>query len=115
MVNPDDVSFPITGERLAELQGAEVGRELTPMEREMFAEISDMANEAYEAATRGDAETVQVLLDAINHVPTPDDYTRHVAALCRGWVLLGCQRGMEILKAVIDRTSGSDEGGTWIC
>lgn len=105
MVNIDNVSFPITAKQLAELQRAEVGRELTPMEREMFAEIADMANEAYEAATRGDAETVQGILDAINHVPVPDDYTRHVAALCRGWVLLGCQRGADQLKAAIDGLS----------
>lgn len=104
MVNPNKVSFPVTGDQIAQLQAAEVGRELTPTEREMFSEIADMANEAYEAASCGDAETVQGLLDAINHVPTPDDYTRHVAALCRGWVLLGCQRGMEILKAAIDGT-----------
>ena len=104
MVNPDKVSFPVTGDQIAELQSAEVGRELTPMEREMFAEIAEMANEAYEAAARGDADTVQDILDAINHVPASDDYTRHVAALCRGWVLLGCQRGMDILKAAIDGT-----------
>ena len=46
MVNPDKVSFPVTGDQIAELQSAEVGRELTPMEREMFAEIADMANDA---------------------------------------------------------------------
>ena len=102
MVNPDNVSFPITGEQLAELQRAEVGRELAPIELEMFTEIADMANEAYEAAVRGDAETVQSILDAINHAATPDDYISHVAALCRGWVLLGCQRGAEQLKAAID-------------
>lgn len=105
MVNVDNVSFPITGAALAELQRAEVGRELTDAEFELFAEIADMANEAYEAATRGDAETVQSILNAVNAVPVPDPYTRHVAALCRGWVLLGCQRGAERLKAAVDGLS----------
>ena len=104
MVNPNAVSFPITGDKIAELQSAEVRRELTPMEREMFAEIADMANEAYEAAARGDADTVAVILSAIDKATSPDDYTRHMAALCRGWVLLGCQRGMDILKDAIDGT-----------
>ena len=44
MVNPDKVSFPVTGDQIAQLQAAEVGRELTPTEREMFSEIADMAN-----------------------------------------------------------------------
>ena len=102
MIHPKAITFPITGTQLAELQRAEVGRELTPMELEMFTEIADMANEAYEAAVRGDAETVQSILDAINHAATPDDYISHVAALCRGWVLLGCQKGAELLKSAID-------------
>lgn len=93
MVNTDNVTFPITGKALADIQSKEVGRKLTGAERAMFREIADMANEAYEAATRGDSEAVQRLLDAVNATPTPDPYTRHVAALCRGWVLLGCQRG----------------------
>lgn len=105
MVDPKNVSFPITGERLCELQSVEVGRELTPMEREMFAEIADMANEAYRAAAHGDAETVGSILAAVNSVPAPDNYTRRVGALCRGWVLLGCQRGAECLKAAIDGVS----------
>lgn len=99
MVNPNKVSFPITGEQLAELQRAEVGRELTGTEREFFCEVADMANESYNAATRGDAEAVQDLLDAINAIVATDPYSLHLAALCRGWVLLGCQKGAEQLKA----------------
>lgn len=105
MVNPDAASFPITGDKIAELQSAEVGRELMPMEREMFEEIAGMANEAYEAAKHGDVDTVASILAAINTAPAPDNYTHHVAALCRGWVLLGCQKGAEELKAIIDGVS----------
>ncbi|MBQ3194174.1 MAG: hypothetical protein IJB59_11495 [Oscillospiraceae bacterium] len=102
MVNPDKITFPITGKQLADLQRAEVGRELRPAELEMFADIANMANEAYEAAARGDAETVQSILDAINAAAATDPNAHHLAALCRGWVLLGCQRGAEWLKAAID-------------
>lgn len=105
MVNADNVSFPITGKLLADLQQAEVGRELTAGEIKMFSDIANMANEAYKAATCGDAETVQSILDTINATPANDPYTRHVSALCRGWVLLGCQRGTERLKATIDGVS----------
>ena len=104
MLNPQNVSFPITGVALADMQQAQLGREVTAAELEMFSDIADMANEAYKAATRGDAETVADILAAIDKATTPDDYTRHVAALCRGWVLLGCQKGMEVLKSAIDGT-----------
>ena len=105
MVNPDNITFPITGEQLANLQRAEVGRELTSAELELFAEIADMANETYEAAAKGDVDTVQDILNAVNAVPAPDSYTRHLTALCRGWVLLACQRGAQQLKAIIDGLS----------
>lgn len=110
MIDPQKVAFPITGTQLAELQRTEVGRELTAAELEMFSDIADIANEAYESATRGDAETVQSILDAINAAAAADPEARHVAALCRGWVLLGCQRGAERLKAAIDgnTTVGSE-------
>lgn len=104
MVNPDKITFPITGKQLADLQRAEVGRELRPAELEMFADIANMANEAYEAATRGDAETVQSILNGINAAAAADPSAYHLAALCRGWVLLGCQKGAERLKAAIDGT-----------
>lgn len=102
MLNPKNVRFPITGEELAAMQRAHLGRELDPVEVEMFSEIAKMANEAFEAATKGDADTVQAILCAINSVPVADNLSRHVAALCRGWVLLGCQKGTEELKAAID-------------
>lgn len=105
MLNPDNITFPITGKQLAELQQTELGRELRPAELEMFSDIANMANEAYEAAARGDAETVQSILNAINAATAPDPYTRHLAALCRGWVLLGFQRGAERLKTTIDGLS----------
>ena len=102
MLNPKNVRFPITGEELAAMQREHLGRDLDPVEVEMFSEIVQMANEAYEAATKGDVETVQAILCAINSVPVADNLSRHVAALCRGWVLLGCQKGTEELKAAID-------------
>ena len=104
MVNPNQITFPVTGKQLADLQRAEVSRELTAEELEMFSDIAEIANESYEAAAHGDAETVQSILDAINAAATTDPDTHHVAALCRGWVLLGCQKGAEQLKATIDGT-----------
>ena len=107
MVNIEHVSFPVTLEAFTALQVAEIRREPTATELELFQDVVNMANEAFQAAAQGDAETVQALLDTINHVPPLDEDTRHVAALCRGWVLLGCNRGMEILKAAIDGTTYS--------
>lgn len=102
MIDPRKVVFPITAAALAELQRAEVGRELDADELEFFAEVVQIANEAYDAAAHGDAETVQDILDAINKAAAEDVDSRHAAALCRGWVLLGVQRGAERLKAAID-------------
>lgn len=105
MIDGSTISFPVTGAALAELQAGNLGRELTTDERELFVEIADMANEAYEAATRGDADTVADILASIDKATTPDAHTRHMAALCRGWVMLGCSRGMENLKQAIDGIS----------
>lgn len=105
MVNAGNASFPLTLEAFAALQRENLGRELTKDELEFFAEIVDMANETYKAATRGDAETVAEILASLNSVPVSDAYTQHLAALCRGWVLLGCSRGAERLKAAIDGLS----------
>ena len=102
MVNANNVIFPVTLEIFVSLQQAEIGREFSATELELFSDIVDMANESYKAACGGDADTVQALLDAINSADTDDPYTRHVAGLCRGWVLLGCQRGAEQLKLLID-------------
>ena len=102
MVNTDNVTFPVSIDTFVALQRAEMDRDFTPTEMELFTDIVDMANESYHAACRGDPDTVQILLDAINSADTDDSYTRHVAGLCRGWVLLGCRRGAEQLKAAID-------------
>lgn len=102
MINTDNVSFPITLETFTALQRAETDRDFSATELEIFGYIVELANGAYTAAAQGDVETVQVILDAIKEAPKNYDYTRHVAALFRGWVLLGCQRGTEQLKAAID-------------
>lgn len=94
----ENTAFPVTFETFIALQRVEVGRKFTPKELELFAEIVDMANESYEAARRGDADTVQGLLDAIDCAAGDDSFTRQVAGLCRGWVLLGALRGAERLQ-----------------
>ena len=104
MVNSNDVTSPVSLDTFVALQRAELGRDFTATELELFSDIVEMANESYNAACSGDADTVQVLLDAINSADTDDPYTRHVAGLCRGWVLLGCKKGAEQLRASIDGT-----------
>ena len=89
MIDPKSISFPITGKEIAELQRAELGRELRSTEHELFDTLAEIANQAYTAATQGDADTLWGLLSAINNTPAADEYSRHVADLCRGWVLLG--------------------------
>ncbi len=98
MVNADNVTFPVSLETFVALQRAEMGRDFTATEMELFTDIVDMANESYKAACDGDADTVQVLLDAINSADTDDPYTRHVAGLCRGWVLLGVPERSRTIK-----------------
>lgn len=93
MIDPKNISFSITGEEIAKLQQAELGRELRPAEHELFDTLAEIANQAYTAATKSDADTLWGLLSAINNTPAADEYSRHVAALCRGWVLLGWHQG----------------------
>lgn len=100
--NAQGMTFPVTLEAFTARQRAQLGRELTGMEMEMFREIVDMTNEAYAAACVGDVETVEDILQAITKATAPDAFTRHVAALCRGWVLLGAAMGADILRASFD-------------
>ena len=102
MIKPENVRFPITSDELAALQRAHLGRPLTADELELFREIAEIANDTYAAAARGDVETVEGIMAAINTAPAPDRYTAHVAALCRGWALLGCLKGTKALKNVIE-------------
>ena len=102
MVNESNITFPLTLAAYTSLQRAEICRDITATELELFAEIVDMANEAYAAACRGDADTVQALLDAIAAADAAEPNSQRVAALCRGWVLLGCRRGADQLKASFD-------------
>ena len=102
MINPDNISFPITLEAFTALQRAEIDRDFNAAELEIFGYIVELANGAYTAAAKGDVETVRVILDAVKEAPINRDYTRRVAALFRGWVRLGCQKGAEKLKTVID-------------
>lgn len=94
MIKPESITFPITAGDLVALQRKELGREITPTEEEFFALVADMANEAYGAACAGDADTVQHLLNMVNEIKISDKADQHLAALCRGWILLGCQKGM---------------------
>lgn len=105
MVNENNITFPLTLASFTSLQRAEINRELTAMELELFAEIVDMANESYAAACRGDVDTVKALLDAINAAAAAEPNAQRVAALCRGWVLQGCRKGAEKLKASFDSLS----------
>lgn len=95
MVDIEKISFPLTIDAFTSMQRAQVGREISEVEKEFFAEVVDMANEAYEAAARGDAETVQALLDAIDSASGKVALTQSLAALCRAWVLLGCRKGVQ--------------------
>lgn len=105
MIRPEDIVFPVTAECIEKLQEKELGRELIPVERQIFEALAAIANEAYEAACIGDADTIQEILDAITRATTPDPFITHVAAMFRGYVLLGCERGAEQLKATIDGLS----------
>ena len=79
MVNANNVVFPVTIDTFVSLQRAKMDRDFTETELEFFADIVDMANESYHAACRGDADTVQVLLDAISAADTGDSFSHHVA------------------------------------
>lgn len=105
MIHPEKITFPITGTQLADMQRAELGRDLTPDEENMFAEIADMVNEVYEAAAHGDHGLVAEVLDAINTYPVTCPFEQHITALCRGWALLGLNSGMSVLKSAIDGLS----------
>ena len=97
-----DMNFPVTLEAFTARQRAQLGREFSSAEMDLFQEIVNMTNEAYEAATKGDTETVAGILTALITTPATDPYTRHVVSLCRGWVLVGVAKGADVLRASFD-------------
>lgn len=102
-----NIPFPITLETIQTyaLSPLQRARGLAPDELEMFREIVEISNKAYAAATRGDTETVQEILGAINYAGAMEPGAMQYAALCRGWALAGIQAGMKNLKAAIDGIS----------
>lgn len=109
MIDTQNISFPLTLEAFTAMQRTEMGREINETEMEIFSDIVEGANAAYEAATKGDFQAVVILLEALNSVPVCSDCVRHIVALWRAWVLLGCKHGSKILKATIEHPGGLEE------
>lgn len=97
-----DMAFPVTLEAFTARQRAQLGRDFSCAEMKLFQEIVDMSNEAYEAAAKGDVDAVAAILKALITTPATDPYTRHVIALCRGWVIAGAAWGADVLRASFD-------------
>lgn len=100
MIDPKNLTFPITLETFTALQKAEIGRDFDPAEIEFFTAVVQVANDAYTAACVGNTVVTEDLITTINRINCPDATTQHYAALCRSWVLLACRRGLELLAAV---------------
>ena len=98
MVDASKVKFPITLDELARLQRAEMRREPTGQELELFADIVDMANYVYHAAAAGDSDAAESIFYSINHASDGTPLDNHLAALCRGWAIKGLMEGMVELK-----------------
>lgn len=93
------MSFPVTLEAFTEYQESELGRKAEDFEKEFFSAIVEMANEAFRFAAVGDLDAAADILAAVDKVaadqPT-DEAGKHLSALCRGWIVLGCRKGLEL-------------------
>lgn len=108
MVDPKTVSFPLTLEAFTALQEKDMEREAFPAELEFFGEVVDMANTAYYAGCVANGDTIKALLAAVAAIDTGED-TRHLCGLCRGWILEGARRGLELAMSIgepVDATGG---------
>lgn len=105
MIDTQNILFPLTVEAFTAMQRAEMGREPSRSERELFSEIVDMANSAYVAGCIGDHNTIVGMIEIVNASFGTDPAGQHPAALCRGWILLGFRRGLEMLDSTCNPTS----------
>lgn len=114
MVDPKTVSFPLTLEAFTALQEKDMERKVFPAELEFFEALVEMANEAYRAGCVADGDTVHQLLNTVaaldaNAEQDADSFSRHLCALCRGWILEGARRGLELAISIgepADATGG---------
>ncbi len=108
MVDPRNITFPLSLEAFTALQEKDMERKAFPAEREFFQEVVDMANAAYRAGCVADSDTIHALLDTVAAIDIGED-TRHLCGLCRGWILEGARRGLELAISIgepVDATGG---------
>lgn len=102
-MKPENMSFPLTLEAFTEYQESELGRKTEDFERDFFAEIVDMANEAFRFAAVGDLDAAADIMAAVDKVaadqPT-DEAGRHLSPSVGGWIALGCRKGLELRSKV---------------
>ena len=101
MLKPENISFPVSVDYFTALQEESLGREATSTEKKYFAKVCAMANGAFTYAAVGDNKSTTEILNTIDHVEgiDADKFTQHLAAVCRGWVILGIQKGSELLQS----------------
>ena len=99
MIHRRDITFPITGDYLIAESRLENGREMTEAEKEFLHEVANTANEAYEAACRGDTDTVQSIFAAIDAAAAEVPDTDYPAAYIHAWVMQACLKGVAVLEA----------------
>lgn len=97
MIKSENITFPITLEDFTKLQEAEMGRKINDIEKEFFSDVVDMANQAFAAGAVGDLDTAAEILEAVDAAAGRVKECAHLAAVCRGWIALGCRKGLELL------------------
>lgn len=98
MQDYSNIKFPVTLAEFTRIQREALHRNPTADEREIYREIVDLANEAYNAAAAGDSNTVADILNAINCSAAETPAAGQVAAVSRSWVLIATKAGMDILR-----------------
>lgn len=99
MIHRKDITFPITGDYLIAASRLENGREMTEAEQDFLHEVAKTANEAYEAACRGDTDTVQNIFAAIDAATAKVPEADYPSAYLHAWVMQACLKGAAVLEA----------------
>lgn len=101
MINKQKIRFPITLNEFTRFQREGMGREPDTSELQIFEDCVKTANRVYFAATIGDADTAESIINNINKERKQNPQITKYLELYLGWALLGLKQGTEALEAVM--------------
>lgn len=86
MINPDNITFPVSLETFLDFQEKAAGRRLSKDEREVATSIVELANTAYFAILGGRPDAVESILTELEDVTGGDSAMQPIITKFHAWI-----------------------------